>query len=837
MADALDAVAVPPSMEGDFRFLGAYVLPAGAVPTPRQLERAIARRPRLVAPRLLLGVHRARSGDDAGALAALDAAAALAPSAPGVWILRVEPLLRLGREDDAVASAHAALDAHPEAMDGFVRLLYALEGMKAAEDRGAETRILMEAARRAGAARPKAGWPRAVYAALAGRSPLQLEPLAAATRLDPKRAWIWAFRGRALGDDEVQDASGRRRREAERALSRALALAPRAGWIACWRAEVWNKLGRPKRAQADLDRGLRDAPDYHLARAWRARVRAQAGDFAGALEDLDICWKNTGRVAFLERRASVRASLGDAAGALSDAAECARVSDSHALRYGPHAWVSDLRRLPHEAPRFLDASRWRWRAWSRAGRPREGPDLGDRGRVAPWRPSERDLVAAARAGGGWTELWRGRLLLDAGRADEARPLLDRAVAANGSFAAYLWRAESRRDARGAAADLDQAIRASPRSIVALVARGVARLRLGLGEAAFEDFCAAAAADPINAGLVGLLMRASGALPRRRGSVPAAEFELRLGHWPRVLRLASAKAGARARVVRGWALAAMGRADAASWEFSAAADGSPQETDGLLTRFLHELPALPAPGAARAYAALARAEGRLGRRDERLRHLVLARRLGGEGAVAHAGPGAPAPRSLSDITRAMAADPTGAAATEALAAPGRAPAWALAWRGALARARADFAAAARDLGAAARFPGAPSWAHGWLGELELARGAPARALKPLARALRAEPSWTAARTWRGRALCELGRCAQAEADLRAAVGQAPQEPWPALALGLCLERRGLPEASRWLDLGRTLASGGSDARPSRPAPRRGARRLPPRRGPRRLRRGG
>lgn len=747
--------------------------------------------------------ERLRAGDDSGALAELEAARVLAPDNPGLLRMKVEPLLRLGRNAEAVESAHDALDAHPENHDGFVLLLYHLEGMKAAEGRGGEESLLIEAAKRAARAEPRAGWPPAVMAALLGSSTLQIPPLKKAVGLDPKRAWMWAFLGRALGNDALQEKRGKRRMEGLAALTRAARLAPRSGWILCWRAEVLKKLGRSTAALRDLDAGLRLMPGYHLGRAWRAPLLSERGSFSRAAEDLTVCYEHLRRPNFLEKRARMKAKLGDETGALEDLAECVRVSWLHALATGPMPWTAELpRRLPHQPPCVLGRTRWRWRAWKRAGKPAAGPCFF--GAIPPlvWRPDEEVLSRAKKP---WAELWRGQALLMAGRPREALRLLDAAVEPLSKvFAARLWRACARRETgnlSGALSDLNAAVALAPQATAALAMRGIVRLELGRQAEGISDLVAAARTDALNAPVLGVWLRAVGLSPRARRpgrgpSAEAAELELYLGNAAGARRLAArARPSARAAAVEGWALAALGRPG----EFNARASSD------ILLEFFKRLPALPVAGAARVYDALASEDARLGRWEDRLRHLELARRLGGRttprtlpfpAALAAKAQRLAARRptaAFAAMSTAMSEDPTAACARDIIGeGPSRGPAWALAWRGARRRACGRLSEARADFDAACEGRAAPFWARAWRGELALVRGDAKAALKDLEAACAGHPRWGQARSWLARALTALGEWERGEREARAALAVDARDPWAAMALGLCLQATGRVE---------------------------------------------
>ncbi|MDX6768904.1 MAG: tetratricopeptide repeat protein, partial [Elusimicrobiota bacterium] len=441
LADLEAAVAAAPRLACARLWRGYAYWLAGRPEAGPELDEAARLNKRPGAALLLAAVRREREGDLPRALADLDALVEARPRLPGLRTLRATVLARLGREAEAVEDAHRALDEHPENLDGFVRVLYALEGLKAAVERDTEKEVLVAACRRRAAADPAAGWPHALEAALLGQSRHQVGPLRAALARDPRRAWVHAFLGRALGDDRRASGGPGPSPEALDALAAAAKLKPAAGWIRCWRAEVLQSFGRQKEALKEVETGLRLDPAYRLAFAWRANLRRAFGDAQGALADFGEVLDALPRPSFRYQRALTAAQAGRHALAYEDLAECVRVSAPHAFGYSPLPWLFGFKRLPHEGPGSQAAAPesrgslygWARRARRRATDRRETPPCEGYSDPFLFRPETPAKGAAAMA-------WNGRRALDAGRPRDALTPLDAAVkAAPALFAARLWR--------------------------------------------------------------------------------------------------------------------------------------------------------------------------------------------------------------------------------------------------------------------------------------------------------------------------------------------------------------------------------------------------------------
>lgn len=250
---------------------------------------------------LLRGLLAHRAGDFERAAREHSRLLEAAPGCPGAWTLRAEARLKLGDQSGALEDAHRAIGAHPENLDAFVRILSARAGVDLSRGGGSEA--LAAAAGRPGAR----AWLLALRSELRGRkapgaAAKSVADLSRAAALEPRRAWLRAFLGRAWS----VDAGPRELRRALAEFDAAIALEPRTGWLRCWRAEIWKSMRRPARALTDLDRGLALDPDYRLAHLWRGTLREQLGDLRGAESDLVLALDVLGRDSIASALARVR---------------------------------------------------------------------------------------------------------------------------------------------------------------------------------------------------------------------------------------------------------------------------------------------------------------------------------------------------------------------------------------------------------------------------------------------------------------------------------------------------------------------------------------------------
>lgn len=129
-ADALlsRAVALYPRSAGALWRLGAVRLHQGKAREADEILRAaIERSPTLPEPWALLGALRLSAGDAATAFDALDRAAALGDGSEGTFTGRAEALLRLGRNEEALAAAEVAVLRFPDSAPAWRVLLAAAE--------------------------------------------------------------------------------------------------------------------------------------------------------------------------------------------------------------------------------------------------------------------------------------------------------------------------------------------------------------------------------------------------------------------------------------------------------------------------------------------------------------------------------------------------------------------------------------------------------------------------------------------------------------------------------------------------------------------------------------
>jgi tetratricopeptide (TPR) repeat protein len=584
---------------------------------------------------LLRGLLRERRDDLEGAEADYSAAIAADSFSPGLFTLRAAARCKRGDLAGAVADADRGLLLHPENLDGYVRILYLTEGLKTAIDPAAEKEILLRSADRLLAEDPRRAWAHAARAGVLGRSDLQIEGLRRAVALAPDNGWMRAFLGRALGGGDAAS-----RAEGLREMTEAARLAPRAGWILCWRAELRRQLEDFEGARADLDAGLSLDPDYRLGFAWRAFLRDARGDSAGGVCDMTVCLEAMPRTAFFHLRGEMRRRAGDPAGALRDAVLCMAQSPLHALAYSGAGWMALMGRpgTGRPVPKLMRARR------ELRGR-RSGLEeaslirfMDAAGCVERFPLKLIEVPSGGKAG----LLWAARAELDAGREGSSLTLLGRALRREpASFLARAWRGEAlcRLGRPGAAlADLDRALGLKPSFLPALLWRAAALSDLGRRAEALAAVLAAQEAG--SAGglpLVRLWLKwRRPELTRRRAKDGAAarsslaELALRAGRPARACRLLGTFPGGklppRGLLVRGLARACVGDWRGARSDLARAAGKRAEETSRFLPVLLKAVPGLENAASALAYLALARAEESLGRAGEARRLLSIAGRL-------------------------------------------------------------------------------------------------------------------------------------------------------------------------------------------------------------------
>jgi len=331
-----------------------------------------------------------------------------------------------------------------------------------------------------------------------------LEDMERCLALRPDCAWALAYMTRCR--ISVGDWAG-----ARRSIDAAVALDPACGWIAAWKGEHQRRAGETKAAIKTLDRAQRLDPDYEFTYAWRGGALRQSGRPLEALKDLDkairldppyVEWS------YFERMHALRA-LGRAEPALVD------LSHAHAVN-GKYVWESaperlepglmELERLLKRRPKNGLAWRWKGDALLRLRRfadaeealvrtcrllPKDADAFVLRGRargeLGRWKDAFADFDRATRLAplSGAAAAWRGRARLVTGKLPEALADLERAAALDkGSVWIVGWKAEALYRMGSFEAALkaaDAALALHPRYGEAAVWRGLALLRLGRSE--------------------------------------------------------------------------------------------------------------------------------------------------------------------------------------------------------------------------------------------------------------------------------------------------------------------------------------------------------------------
>lgn len=384
-----------------------------------------------------LGVWRVEGqADEHGALAALETHLASHPDDARARRWRGEALTQLGRHEEALADLDRALSLEP------------------------------------GSAWARAWKGEALYKL--GRAAEAREALDAAVGLDPDYGRAWAWRGRLKADHkdwegalaDYEQALGRRRIEYS--------------WLFAWRGEAQLELGHLDAALRDLDAAVGlDAPNPAFRRL-RARARHVAKDVAGACEDL-LCGEGGEWPAVAEAERLRRA--GDLEGALARLEALPRESFALLLRYRVKAalgvkaahrdvdaafrldpkagWVFGVEPLPEGAPQawaFLQDAAF-------ADEPACAPVWAYQGQARLQRGDAGGLAFLERAASlspdGWILAWLGEARRQAGDADGAVVALEAALAADPKYAnAWGWRATLRlaEDPKAAEADLTKALK-------------------------------------------------------------------------------------------------------------------------------------------------------------------------------------------------------------------------------------------------------------------------------------------------------------------------------------------------------------------------------------------
>lgn len=694
--------------------------------------------------RLLRGLLRERSGDLRGAEDDFTAVCRVNPRCPGIYTLRATVLRKAGRLGEAVEDAHRALLSHPENLDAFVRILYIGEGVTAPQNSVLEREVLTSAISRLLKEHRDWAWLHAAQAGVLGDSRLQIEPLRQSLRLEGNRAWVRAFLARALSDDRVG-----RPAEGLPEIDAALKLAPGAGWIWSWRAEILRKLGRQAQAVKSLDRGIVQAPDYPLAYAWRSALLEARGDLAGAVEDISACLTVLDRPSFYHRRALMEWNSAEPTlRPLEDLSRCVRLQPALAWAY---AGLKPL--AVGNLPPLLDISPFRLEALSAR---------------FPGEP----LVLA----------WLGRSLLNAGRFQEAENALDRCLHSDSACApAWCWRGESRFRRHSYAAalhDHERALALEPGWLVAGLWRAADLLALGRAEQGLGlllELSRGPQGTHVAAWIkeVALDFRKIKPSDSVSARLSRAELLLRMGEAAAVLKSLAApraKLGAAGGLLRALALGLEGRCLEADRGLRLAARLDPEGSAKRLSEFLGATP-LPAGLGAGVYFSLWRAQKGRGRLEEGVAARALGRR------VWEGGPEAPA--------SAASAYPS---------------AWVL--RSEAERLEGRLEEAARSAGEALRLDARFAEAHAARASARGLLGDHAGALEDLRRARSLSPRDPDILAAQADVLRALGKNREALACLAPALRLDPHHPLSRILRGELLRARG-DNARAWSDIRRAV----------------------------------
>ncbi|MBI3554103.1 MAG: tetratricopeptide repeat protein [Elusimicrobia bacterium] len=132
-------------------------------------------------------------------------------------------------------------------------------------------------------------------------------------KANPRLSWTHAFFGRAACYTQGGAVEGVRQ------LSRAIALAPHAGWAYAWRANARRINGDAAGALKDFDAAIRLQPFYHRSFVWRGSLYRKLNRLNEALADLDraIAMDPYYSLTYHER-SLVRRGLGDFVGSAFD---------------------------------------------------------------------------------------------------------------------------------------------------------------------------------------------------------------------------------------------------------------------------------------------------------------------------------------------------------------------------------------------------------------------------------------------------------------------------------------------------------------------------------------
>lgn len=275
---------------------------------------------------------------------------------------------------------------------------------------------------------------------------------------NPHLSWAHAFYGRAACYAKAGAAEGVAH------LTRAIELAPEAGWLFAWRANARRLGGDRAGALKDFDEAIRRQPFYHRAFVWRGTLMRRLGRLKEALRDLDraMLMDPYYSLTYYERSMTRRA-LGDLAGAALDLDRAFMLDRRYnwVFKTGGPPSPEDYARGDAELTRGIQAhprvpSLWAWRGELRL-------------RKGDWPGAFADLEQATRLDplGALGFAWYGLGFLQAGQPERAVPHLRRAAVLEPRLhAARGWLAEALHSlgrTREAAAVLRGVLREKPQT--------------------------------------------------------------------------------------------------------------------------------------------------------------------------------------------------------------------------------------------------------------------------------------------------------------------------------------------------------------------------------------
>lgn len=268
-----------------------------------------------------------------------------------------------------------------------------------------------------------------------------------ALELAPCNAWAYAFRGYALAETGKLES-------AVDDCDEAIRLRPTLGYAYNARGAAYFRLGKFQEALADFDAAVQASPRVAIYRANRGSARRELNDLQGALNDLLRAYQMN------SSSAPIRLEL----------AKCyfSAGEDSRALYL--------LRMVIRQDP--TAAAAYYFRALIHAGQ-------------RSYASAAADFDLAARLEPNWSLIYINRAFnhLRLGRREEALADVDRALQLPGSADALLVRAEiwaALGDYANALADLDEAIRLTPKSASAHGNRSLLHAKLGNRDQALAD---------------------------------------------------------------------------------------------------------------------------------------------------------------------------------------------------------------------------------------------------------------------------------------------------------------------------------------------------------------